>query len=108
MTLVLALTRNDIASYVNALFEVYILLIFIYILTNWMFSFGVRTPYNRFSDAILNFLRDVCEPYLRLYPPPDPSDRDDRHHADHRDRGPLHRGPARGELDPGVNPRPGW
>jgi YggT family protein len=67
MTLVLALTRNDIAGYVNALFEVYILLIFIYILTNWMFSFGVRTPYNRFSDANLNFLRDVCEPYLRLY-----------------------------------------
>jgi YggT family protein len=65
--LALATTRSDIASYVNALFEVYILLIFIYILTNWMFSFGVRMPYNRFADAIVNFLRDVCEPYLRLY-----------------------------------------
>jgi YggT family protein len=62
-----ASTRGDIANYVNALFEVYILLIFIYILTNWMFSFGVRLPYHRFTDAILNFLRDVCEPYLRLY-----------------------------------------
>jgi YggT family protein len=67
MTLILAITRDNIASYVNALFEVYILLIFIYILTNWMFSFGVRPPYHRISDAILNFLRDVCEPYLRLY-----------------------------------------
>ena len=67
MTLVLAITRDNIASYVNALFEVYILLIFIYILTSWMFSFGVRMPYNRFADAIINFLRDVCEPYLRLY-----------------------------------------
>jgi YggT family protein len=67
MTFVLALTRDNVASYVNALFEVYILLIFIYILTSWMFSFGVRMPYNRFADAILNFLRDVCEPYLRLY-----------------------------------------
>jgi YggT family protein len=65
--LVAALTRADIARYVNALFEVYILLIFIYILSNWMFSFGVRLPYHRFSDAIVNFLRDVCEPYLRLY-----------------------------------------
>ena len=67
MSLVLAITRDNIASYVNALFEVYILLIFIYILTNWMFSFGLRLPYNRFSDPIINFLRDVCEPYLRLY-----------------------------------------
>jgi YggT family protein len=67
MSFVFAITRDNIASYVNALFEVYILLIFIYILTNWMFSFGLRMPYNRFADAILNFLRDVCEPYLRLY-----------------------------------------
>ena len=67
MSLVFAITRYNIASYVNAVFEVYILLIFIYILTNWMFSFGVRMPYHRFSDAIVNFHRDVCEPYLRLY-----------------------------------------
>jgi YggT family protein len=67
MTLAFALTRADIANYVDAVFYVYIILIFIYILTNWMFSFGVRLPYHRFSDAIVNFLRDVCEPYLRLY-----------------------------------------
>ena len=67
MILAFAITRADIANYVNALFEVYILLIFIYILTNWMFSFGLRLPYHRISDAIVNFLRDVCEPYLRLF-----------------------------------------
>ena len=67
MTLVFAITRDNIASYVNALFEVYILLIFIYILINLMFSFGVRPPYHKWSDAILNFLRDVCEPYLRIF-----------------------------------------
>lgn len=67
MILAFASTRGDIASYVRALFEVYIALIFIYILTNWMFSFGLRLPYNRFSDAIVNFLRDVCDPYLRLF-----------------------------------------
>jgi YggT family protein len=63
----LAVTRVDIANYVGALFEVYILIIFVYILLNLMFSFGVRPPYARWSEAVLNFLRDVSEPYLRLF-----------------------------------------
>jgi YggT family protein len=62
-----ALTRVDIANYVSALFTVYIVLIFLYILLNLLFSFGVKLPYARWSDAILTFLRDVCEPYLRLF-----------------------------------------
>jgi YggT family protein len=62
-----ALTRGDIANYVRALFLVYILLIFVYILANMMFSLGLRPPYSRFTDAVMNFLRDVCEPYLRLF-----------------------------------------
>jgi YggT family protein len=62
-----AITRIDIGNYVDALFLVYILLIFVYILINLLFSFGVRPPYSRWTDAILNFLRDVCEPYLRLF-----------------------------------------
>ena len=65
--LVLASTRTDIAGYVSALVTVYILLIFVYLLLNMMFSLGVRPPYNRWSDAILTFLRDVSEPYLRLF-----------------------------------------
>jgi YggT family protein len=65
--LVLASTRTDIASYVSALFWVYILLIFVYLLINMMFSMGVRPPYSRWTDAILGFLRDVSEPYLRLF-----------------------------------------
>ena len=65
--LTLASTRTDIASYVSALFWVYTLLIFIYLLVNMMFSLGVRPPYSRWSDAILSFLRDVSEPYLRLF-----------------------------------------
>jgi YggT family protein len=67
MMLFAAVNRADIANYVNALFEVYILLIFIYILSNLMFSLGVRLPYARWSDAVLKFLRDVCEPYLKIY-----------------------------------------
>src|SRR5947209_13983375 len=65
--MIFALTRNDIANYVQALLTVYILLIFIYILLNLLFSFGVRLPYSRWSDAVLNFLRDICEPYLRIF-----------------------------------------
>jgi len=65
--LALAVTRGDIANYFQALFEVYIVLIFAYILLNLLFSFGLRTPYSRWSDAVLGFLRDVSEPYLRLF-----------------------------------------
>ena len=66
MTL-LAITRVDIANYIGALFGVYILLIFVYILFNIMFSFGLRLPYGRVTDALLGFLRDVTEPYLRVF-----------------------------------------
>jgi uncharacterized protein YggT (Ycf19 family) len=62
-----ALSRVDIANYVQALFTVYIILIFVYILLNLLFSFGARPPYSRWSDAILSFLRDVTEPYLGLF-----------------------------------------
>jgi YggT family protein len=62
-----ALTRGDIANYVQALFLVYILLIFVYILLNMMFSLGLRPPYSRWTDAVMNFLRDVCEPYLKIF-----------------------------------------
>jgi uncharacterized protein YggT (Ycf19 family) len=62
-----AITRVDVANYVSALFTVYILIIFIYILLNLLFSFGMRLPYSRWSDAVMSFLRDVCEPYLGLF-----------------------------------------
>ena len=65
--MIAALTRGDIANYVQALFLVYILLIFVYILLNMMFSLGLRPPYSRIVDAIMNFLRDVCEPYLKIF-----------------------------------------
>jgi YggT family protein len=65
--LLAAAARVDVANYVSAVFEVYIALIFIYILLNLLFSFGVRAPFARWTDAILSFLRDVSEPYLRLF-----------------------------------------
>jgi YggT family protein len=65
--LAFAITRHDIATYVSALFEVYIVLIFLYILINLVLSFGLRPPYSRTFDAVMKFLRDVCDPYLRLF-----------------------------------------
>ena len=67
MTVAAAIDRTDIAQYLAALVTVYSLIIFAYVLLSLVFSFGVRVPYSRWSDAVLGFLRDVCEPYLRIF-----------------------------------------
>jgi YggT family protein len=58
-----ALGREEIADYVSALFLVYIILIFIRILLSWI----PRMPYNRILNAIVTFVHDVTDPYLRLF-----------------------------------------
>lgn len=65
--LVLATARESIADFLAALLIVYIIIIFAYIITSLIFSFGGRVPYSRWSSAILGFLRDVTEPYLGLF-----------------------------------------
>ena len=67
MTILAAVTRQGVANYVSALFFVYIVLIFVHILLTMLFSFGMRVPYARWTDAVLSFLRDVTEPYLRVF-----------------------------------------
>lgn len=64
---VLATVRGTIADLVSAFVWVYTLVIFAYILTSLAFAAGLRFPYSRWSDAVLTFLRDVCEPFLRLF-----------------------------------------
>jgi YggT family protein len=59
----LAITRNDVADYVDTLAIVYIVLIFVRILTSWI----PRMPYNRFLAAFLQFISDVTDPYLNLF-----------------------------------------
>lgn len=75
---VIATARDQIADFLSALITVYWILIFAYILSTLIFSFGGRIPYSRWSSAILGFLRDVCEPYLgifrRFIPPIGPID----------------------------------
>ena len=67
MTVLAAIDRVTVADFLAALVTVYSLMIFAYVLLSLIFSFGVRVPYSRWSDAVMGFLRDVCEPYLRLF-----------------------------------------
>jgi len=65
--LVLATARQDVADYVGAVFTVYLICIFAYVVMSIMFSAGIRPPYSRWSNAIFDFLRQVVEPYLNLF-----------------------------------------
>lgn len=70
-TLVAADAVGSVIAFVNAFVAVYVLLMFVYILTSW-----VRVPYS--LAPVQRFLHDVCEPYLRLFrrflPPVGPLD----------------------------------
>ncbi len=65
--MVLASTRTDVADLLSTVIYVYSLVIIVYIITNLLFAAGLRPPYNRTTDAILGFLREVSEPYLRIF-----------------------------------------
>jgi YggT family protein len=67
MTLSLATARTEIAGYLSTLIYVYTLLIVCYIVVNLLLAVGLRPPYSRASDAVLSFLREVCEPFLRIF-----------------------------------------
>ena len=63
MRVFLAITRADVADYVDTLAIVYLVLIFIRILTSWI----PRMPYNRYLAAVLQFISDVTDPYLNVF-----------------------------------------
>jgi YggT family protein len=67
MTPLLASARTQIADFLSTLIYVYTLLIILYIVIQLLFSVGLRPPYSRWSDAVLQFLHDVCEPFLRIF-----------------------------------------
>lgn len=67
LLLPLASVRTQIAGYLSTLITIYTILIVVYILTNLLFAFGVKPPYSRAGNMVLTFLRDVCEPFLRLF-----------------------------------------
>jgi YggT family protein len=63
VSLYLAISREDIAEYINTLVLVYLVLIFIRILMSWI----PRMPYNRYLAAVLKFVTDVTDPYLNIF-----------------------------------------
>src|SRR3954449_6196096 len=63
MTSYLAVSRVDIAGYLNTLLLVYFVLIFIRIILTWI----PRIPYNPVLNAVLKFVQDVTDPYLNLF-----------------------------------------
>jgi YggT family protein len=65
--MMIASARTQIADFLSALIYVYTLLIILYIVIQLLFMVGLRPPYSRATDAVLGFLRDVCEPFLRLF-----------------------------------------
>jgi uncharacterized protein YggT (Ycf19 family) len=65
--MIIAAVNDQIATFIQALAFVYTLIIFAYILSQLIFSFGGRIPYARWSSAVLGFLRDVSEPYLSIF-----------------------------------------
>jgi YggT family protein len=60
---VLAVTRDDVADYVSALFLVYIVLIFLNILSSWI----PRMPYHPWLRAVLDFIGETTNPYLSIF-----------------------------------------
>jgi len=58
-----AIGRQEIADYIDALFLVYMILIFARILLSWI----PRIPYNPVLSAVVNFIHQVTDPYLRIF-----------------------------------------
>ncbi|MGB2850268.1 MAG: YggT family protein [Solirubrobacterales bacterium] len=62
-----ALTRNDLAQYVDSLFLIYIILIFARIVLSWVITFRGSIPYNPVLRAVTSFIEQVVDPYLNLF-----------------------------------------
>lgn len=61
--LIAAIGREDVANYVNALFLVFIALIFVRIVLSWI----PRIPYNPILRGIVEFVGETTDPYLRIF-----------------------------------------
>jgi YggT family protein len=59
--------RHHIAEFLNALLTIYSLCIIAWIVVSLVLSLGVRLPWSRPLNAVLDFLRDVSEPFLRVF-----------------------------------------
>ena len=61
--LLAAIGREELADYVEALFLVYLVLIFIRVLLSWV----PRMPYIMGLRSIVRFVEETTDPYLNLF-----------------------------------------
>lgn len=64
--LLAALTRGDIANYVDKLFFVYMVMIFVRIVLSWVQQYR-PLPYNLTLRAVVGFFEDSVDPYLNIF-----------------------------------------
>ena len=61
-----AIDRFDVANYVDKLFFVYMVLIFVRIVLSWIQQYR-PLPYNMALRAVTGFIEDVVTPYLNIF-----------------------------------------
>jgi len=66
MTLIVALTRGDVADYLAALLFVYTILIIANVILSWVQQFR-PLPYNLPLRAVIGFIEESTNPYLNLF-----------------------------------------
>jgi YggT family protein len=59
--------RRQIAEFLSALIWVYTLIVIAWVISSLVFAMGLRVPYSRPLNAVLDFLRDVTDPFLRIF-----------------------------------------
>jgi YggT family protein len=67
VTVFAASAREEIADFLSALLTVYVIVIVAWVVVSFVFAMGVRMPYSRWSNAILDFLRDTANPWLNIF-----------------------------------------
>jgi YggT family protein len=67
LTVFAASARTEIADFLSAVLTVYVIVIIAWIVFSFIFAMGVRMPYTRWFNAVLDFLRDTANPWLNLF-----------------------------------------
>jgi YggT family protein len=67
VTVLAASARTEIADFIGAFITVYVIVIIAWVVLSFIFSMGVRVPYSRWSNAVMDFLRDTSTPWLNLF-----------------------------------------
>jgi len=62
-----AIDRGDVASFVDNLFLVYIIMIIAWIVIGWVVAFRGSIPYNRPLRAVTGFIEETVTPYLNIF-----------------------------------------